>query len=133
MLKPMRKLTDLIEVTVNGHIEDPAYISEFKDLEDQHTPPNMYDLGHVCEIVGQRIKIEGPPSEVGLWMVPVADPTKRKKIERIIRNDPSHIEFVTVDTGFADNRLEIRTQFTGSGTPLHTPRTIVSNFTISRV
>jgi hypothetical protein len=132
MLKPMRKLTDLIEVVVNGHIEDPAYISEFKDMEET-MPNNMFDVGHVCEILGHRIKIEGPANETGIWMVPVQDSTKAVKITRIISNAPSRIECVPVATGYADNRLEIRTRFAGSGTPLLTTRIITSNFTISRV
>ena len=132
-LKAMREQASRISIKVNGHVEDPAYITECKDMEDPHTPPNMYDLGHVCEIVGQRIKIEGPTSEAGLWMVPPLDPTKRMKVTRIISNAPSRIEFVPVDTGYADNRLEIRTRFSGSSTPLLTARTITSSFTLSRV
>ena len=101
-------------------------------MEEQHMHPNLYDQGNVCEIVGQRIKIEGPSTEVGLWMVPVLDPTQRVKVTRIISNSPSRIEFVTVDTTFLENRLEIRTRFSGSSTPLGATRRIVSNFTISR-
>jgi hypothetical protein len=133
MLKAMRALAPHIEVVVNGHIEAPAFIAEFKDMEDQHMPPNMFDLGHVCEIIGQRIKIEGPPAETGLWMAPVLDPTQAVKITRIISNAPSRIEFVPVATGHADNRLEIRTRFSGAGNQLLQTRTITSNFTISRV
>ena len=38
-----------------------------------------------------------------------------------------------VDTTFQDNRLEIRTRFSGSATQLSQTRTITSNFTISVV
>ena len=34
MLKAMRDLASQIEVVVSGHIEDPAFISEFKDMEE---------------------------------------------------------------------------------------------------
>ena len=132
MLKAMRALTPHIEVVVNGHIEDPAFIAEFRDMEET-MPINMFDEGHVCEIIGQRIKIEGPQAEVGIWMVPVMDSTKAKKVTRIVRNEPSLVEFVPVATGFADNRIEIRTRFSGSSTPLLTTRVIQSPFTISRV
>ena len=131
-LKPMREQASHITIKVNGHIEDAAYITEFKDMEEHHYH-NMYELGHVCEIVGQRIKIEGPASEIGLWMVPVLDPTQRVKVTRIISNSPSRIEFMPVDTTFQDNRLEIRTRFSGSATQLSQTRTITSNFTISVV
>ena len=96
-------------------------------------PSNFYDLGHVCELAGHRIKIEGPAAETGLWMVPVMDPSKAVKITRIISNSPSRIEFVPVDTGFAENRLEIRTRYTGTATPLLTTRVFSSNFTVNRV
>jgi hypothetical protein len=81
-LKAMRDQASHIKIKVSGHIEDAAFISEFRDMED-HTLNNMFDLGHVCEIVGQRIKIEGPPAETRLWMVPVLDPTQAVKITRI--------------------------------------------------
>jgi hypothetical protein len=93
----------------------------------------MFDLGHVCELIGQRIKIEGPPAETGLWMAPVLDPTQAVKITRIISNSPSRIECVPVATGYADNHLEIRTRYSGTNIQLLQPRTITSNFTISRV
>ena len=128
----MKDLRSQIEVVVSGHLEDPAFISEFKDMEEA-VPINYYMLDHVCEIVGQRLKIEGPPAEVGIWMVPVMDSTKAKKITRIVRNEPSLIEFVPVDTGFAENRIEIRTRFSGSSTTLLAARKFQSSFTISRV
>ena len=33
-LKTMRDLTSQIEVAINGHMEDSAFISEFKDMEE---------------------------------------------------------------------------------------------------
>jgi len=66
-------------------------------------------------------------------MVPVMDSTKAMKVTRIVRNEPSLIEFVPVDTGFAENRLEIRTRFTGASAPLLAARKFQSPFTISRV
>jgi hypothetical protein len=100
---------------------------------EEDMPSNFYDLGHVCEIVGRRIKIEGPAADTGLWMVPVMDSTKAMKIPRIISNSPSRIEFVPVDTGFQENRLEIRTRYTGTATPLLTTRVFTSSFSIHRV
>ena len=95
-------------------------------------PNNHYILEHVCEIVGQRIKIEGPEYEVGLWMVPVADSTKAMKVTRIVRNEPSLVEFIPVDTGYAENRIEIRTRFTGANAPLLSARNFQSPFSIMR-
>ena len=128
MLKAMRALTSLIEVTVNGRVEDPAYISEFNDLEDGVY--HMFEPGHVCEIIGQRVKIEGPEAETGLWMVPVQDPAQAMKVPRIIINTASRIEFVSVNTGFSENRLEIRTRYAGSGVQLNRTRAFTSPFSI---
>jgi len=131
-LKPMRKLTDLIEVTVNGHVEEAAYISEFEDME-AGSGENEFEPGHVCVVTGSLIKIEGDPVYVGLWLVPVADPSKRVQITRIISNGASRIEFVPVATGYMENRIMIRTSFSGSSTPLKQPRIIESPFTIKEV
>jgi len=132
MLKAMKALTSLIEITINGHIEDPAFISEFNDMEI-HDSGNHFEPGHVCEIVGRRIKIEGDPVKVGLWMVPVLDSTKRVQITRIVDNGASRIQFIPVATDYEENRLEIRTDYSGSSTPLTAPRTIISPFVITEV
>ena len=42
------------------------------------------------------------------------------------------IEFLPEDTGFAENRLELRTFYSGGGALLNTARKIQSNFTINR-
>jgi hypothetical protein len=131
MLKAMKKLTSLIEITINGHIEETAYISEFKDMEDPEGN-NFFEPGHVCEIVGRRIKIEGPAAETGLWMVPLMDPSKAVKINRVVSNNASRIEFIPVATDYSDNRLEIRTRYSEGGTLLHNIRTITSQFAISQ-
>jgi len=131
MLKAMRKLTSLIEVIVSDHVEETAYISDFRDMEDPEDS-RLFEPGHVCEIVGRRIKIEGDPAEVGLWIVPVLDSTKAVKITRVVSNNATRIEFIPEATGHSENRLEIRTRFSGSGnTPLAALRTITSPFTIS--
>jgi hypothetical protein len=93
---------------------------------------NFFEPGHVCEIVGRRIKIEGLPAETGLWMVPVQDPAKAVKINRVVSNNASRIEFIPVATGYPENRPEIRTRYSGTSTaPLATLRTVTSQFVIS--
>ena len=92
---------------------------------------NHFEPGHVCEILGRRIKIDGPAAEVGLWMVPVLEPAKAVKINRVVSNTPSRIEFIPVATGYPENRLEIRTRYSGSATPLSALRTVTSQFVIT--
>ena len=130
MLKAMRNLTSLIGITINGHIEDPAFIAEFNDMEAHGAPHNYFEPGHVSEVLGRRIKIEGDPAKVGLWLVPVMDPTKAVKMSRIVENSPSRIQFIPVATGFQENRLEVRTYFS-DGTNLTTLRTITSPFVLT--
>jgi len=130
MLKAMKNLTSFIEIIINSHIEETAYISEYKDMEDPESS-NFFEPGHVCEIMGRRIKIEGLPAESGLWMVPVQDPAKAVKINRVVSNNASRIEFIPVATGYPENRLEIKTRFSGSATPLAALRTVISQFIIT--
>jgi len=72
---------------------------------------------------------------VGLYLVPVERPDARVKITRIADNTPTKITGVLpLSTGYQYNRLEIVTQFAGSGSiQLKTPRTIVSSFTLEEI
>ena len=131
MLKAMKALTSLIEVVVNGPVEDPAFISDFRDMEARDSGCR-FEPGHVCEIVGRRIKIEGDPAQTGLWMAPVSDPARRVKVERIVDNTPARVQFIPPATGRIDSRLEIRTFYSGSGSgELSSVRTITSPFVIT--
>jgi len=67
MLKAMRNLTNLIEVIVNDHIEDPAYISEFRDMEK--TCPATFTIWATCaslRATGLRSKAP-PPRPASGW------------------------------------------------------------------
>jgi len=130
MLKAMRELTKLIEIVISGHIADPAWIAEFNDLENPDGN-NVFEPGHVSEILGRGIKIDGNPMENGLWMVPVDDPTKAVRVPRVPVNTASRLEFIPVDTTFSDNRLEIRTRYSDGGTLLKNTRIITSPFIIT--
>jgi hypothetical protein len=68
-----------------------------------------------------------------VYLVPVDDPSKAVKITRIAENTQNRIIGVLppAGTGYSVNRIEIRTQFSGSSnTFLKTPRIITSSFTI---
>jgi len=130
-LKAMRKLTDLIEVTVNGRIEEPAYISEFIDLEEDLTN-SLIVAGHGFAVHGHNIKIEGD-DPCGMYFVPVDDPSKKVKVERLLENNPSKITAIAPVVDNAVFRVEIVTKFSSSSTVLLTPRTITSPFTIEDI
>jgi len=132
-LKAMKRLTELIEITISGHVDEPAFISEFNDMETPDSG-NLFEPGHVSEILGRRIKIEGPDPDVGLWFVPVLDPSKRVKVPRVVENTPSRILFIApASTGFSENRLEIHTQHSGGNTLLNSVRVIASPMVLTEV
>jgi hypothetical protein len=71
-------------------------------------------------------------NDVGMWFcgLPGEDPSKALKLTRIIENTAGKIIGVMPkSTGFAYNRVQIRTQCAGSSnTFLKAPRIITSNF-----
>jgi hypothetical protein len=58
---------------------------------------------------------------------------KAVKINRIVSNNASRIEFIPIATGYFENRLEIRTRYSGSNIPLSALRTVTSQFVISEI
>jgi hypothetical protein len=68
---------------------------------------------------------------VRVFFVPVDDPSKAVKATRIAENSSSKIIGVCPDISYAFNRIEVRTQYTGSSaTFLKAPRIITSAFTL---
>jgi hypothetical protein len=76
MLKAMKNLTSLIEITINGHIEETAYISEYNDMEDSEGS-NLFEPGHVCEIRAAGLKSRASPPKPASGWFPCKTPPKR--------------------------------------------------------
>jgi hypothetical protein len=130
-LAKMRRLSQFIKVEIEGIADTGGYIDEFIDFEAE----SVNTLFVPCDqfaIHGHKIKITGDDPSVGVYLVPVDDPSKAVKITRIAENSASKMTGVLPpSTGFSVNRIEIRTQFTGSGSSmLKTPRIITSAFTV---
>ena len=132
MLKAMREQASHIQIKVNGHIEEPAYVTVVQNLEDPGAPPNHITVGEVHEIIGHRIKIEGNPATVGIWLVRLDDPTQRVKVSRVVTNNVSRIEFIVPEIVFGQCCLEIKTYYSGASNPLNDVRTIKSSFTLEK-
>jgi hypothetical protein len=129
MRAKLRRLIRGIIVDVDGVADTACYIATFTDYEENSA--NAYFLpGNQFSIQGHQIKIAGDDPGNGVYFVPVDDPSKAVKVERLAKNSPSEVTGIAPNTNFTNNRIEIRTQFSSSKTLLKAPRSIVSTFTV---
>jgi len=134
VMAKMRRLVQFIKVDIEGVADVNGYIDEFHDYEAESSNA-LFASGDQFAIHGYKIKVAGDDPGVGVYLVPVEDPSKKVKITRIAENNPTKITGVLpASTGYSLNRIEIVTQYAGSGgIQLKTPRTIVSSFTIEEI
>ena len=126
----LRELIKHIDVSVEGLAETNGYIDTFTDTE-RDIVNDSYTPGHVFVIHGYKIKLAGDDPSVGVYFIPVDDPSKTVKVARIARNNPSEIIGIAPCTACKSNRIEIRTQFSGDMKKcLKTTRVITSSFTL---
>ena len=126
----LRSLIKNISVAVEGIADTSGYIDTFTDYEEDAVN-SIFIPGNQFAIHGHKIKLTGEDPSIGVYFVPVEDPSKAKKVERVAENSPSKITGIAPNTEYLYNRIEIRTQFAGSGTiRLKSPRTIASSFII---
>jgi len=127
------KLLEGVHVEVEGFAGASGCIDLYKD-EEMGDENHMFLPGNMFILYHQKGKIEGPDPTVGLYFVPVDNPGATVKVLRIIENTPTKIVGVAPQTGYQRNRLEIRTQYAGSGSILlKTPRIITSPFILEEV
>jgi hypothetical protein len=80
---------------------------------------------------GNKIKIAGEDPDNGVYFVPENDPSKAVKVERIAENNPCKIIGIAPNTGHVYNRIEVRTQYNGSGSSfLKKPRVVKTTFVV---
>jgi hypothetical protein len=126
----LRRLVEHIGVDIEGIADTSGYIDEFIDIEEDSINAH-YLPGNQFILHGHKIKIAGDDPGVGLYFVPVDDPSKTMKVTRIAENSPSRIIGVAPGTGSSPVKIEIRTQYTGtSNTFLKNPRVITSGFVL---
>jgi len=132
-LSKLRRLMQFISVEIEGVADIGGYIGEFYDYEEDSVN-TLYAPGNMFAINGHKLKIAGDDPGVGVFFVPVDDPSKAVKATRIAENMPAKITGAAPHTGFRLNRIEIRTQYTGAiNTPLKNPRVITSGFTLEEI
>ena len=130
---PLRDLVKHIAVDITGVADSNAFIDEFID-RDGDSVNGFFAPGNMFCINGNKIKLAGEDPACGVFFVPVEDPSKAVKVTRIGENSSSTITGIAPSTNFLQNRIEIRTQFTGSASILlKAPRTIVSDFVLEEM
>jgi len=130
---PLQDLVKHITVDITGVADCNAFIDEFID-RDEDSVNGLYAPGDMFCINGNKIKLAGDDPSCGVFFVPVDDPSKAVKVTRIGENSASTVTGIAPDTQCQYNRIEIRTQYTGSAvTFLKAPRSIVSDFVLEAV
>jgi hypothetical protein len=123
-------LVKFITVDITGIADSNAVIDRFID-RDENSVNRVFAAGDMFCITGNKIKVAGEDPSCGVFFVPVDDPSKEVKVTRIGENSASTVTGIAPDTQCKFNRVEIRTQYTGSAsTFLKAPRTIASDFVI---
>ena len=126
----LRNLAKYIDVVIAGIADCNAFIGDFVD-NYENAKNTLFVPGSIFTIYGNKIKIAGEDHETGVFFVPVDDPSKAVKVERIIENFPGKIIGEAPKTKHRLNRIEIRTRYAGSkSTLLKAPRIIKSSFVL---
>jgi hypothetical protein len=129
VLSKLRRLIEFISVEIEGVADTDGFIREFYNCDKNSD--TMYAPGDLFVIYGDKIKLAGNDPGVGVFFVPVDNPSAAVKADRTADNIRSKITGLAPRTGYKTNRIEIRTQYTGAiNTPLKTPRVIKSHFTL---
>jgi len=127
-LSKLRRLISQITVSVEGVADASGWIDEFRDA-DMDEINSVFVPGDICIVQGNKIKLAGDDPQVGLYFVPVDDPSKAVKVTRIVENTATKIIGVAPQTEYQRNRIEIRTQYLGSTSVfLKAPRVITGLF-----
>jgi hypothetical protein len=119
-------------VEITGLADTKASIDKFIDRETD-TVNSTFAAGDMFCITGTKIKVEGDDDTCGVYFVPVDDPAKAVKVERLGENKGSMITGIAPKTDGKETRIEIRTRFSGTVNKyLKNTRVISSNFTVSQ-
>jgi hypothetical protein len=123
----LKRLIEDIEVLVEGLADNNGWIDVFINAESDESN-SIFVPGELFVIHGSRIKIKGDDPDVGLYFVPVDNPAAAVKATRIAENTSSKIIGIAPQTGYSQNRVEIRTQYSPGSALLKEPRIITSTF-----
>jgi hypothetical protein len=116
----LRSLIRHITVEVVEVADTAGRIDELLDVEEKAIN-TFYVPGDQFVLSGHKFKVDGKNPVCGLFFVPVDDPSKEVRVDHFAVNLPTKIVGRVPRTGFPNNRLEIRTQFSGGGNLLKDP------------
>ena len=126
----LRRLAENITVVIDGLANGSGNIYEFFDL-DAESVNDMYVPGNQFIIYGDKIKIAGDDPNVGVFFVPVNNPSGAVRVACIAENSLNRITGIAPNAESSYSRIEIRTQHAGSSDKfLKTPRIITSSFIV---
>ena len=129
-LAPLKDLVESIHVEIEGLADPNARIDAFIDMDGDSK--NTFTPGNLFSITGSKIKIAGDSPDCGVFFVSENDALKAVKVTRIAENSATKITGIIPDDVDSVNRIEVRTQFTGSTkTFLREPRVIRSDFALT--
>jgi hypothetical protein len=121
----LRQALRNITVKMRGMANVGTYINSVTDVASGEDNTKLTAGGGV-NITGERIKITGENSEVGLYLVNQASGVAVKvPTNAILTNEPKKVSFVVpAAITHGDYKIKIATQFSGNtGSPLKEPRT----------
>jgi hypothetical protein len=127
--KPFHRLVEATHVQIEGYADASGCIDQYFD-EELGDEGHLYVEGHMFTMHGRGIQIKGDPALVGLYFVPVDDPSAAVKVTRIMENHPHKIIGIAPATQHQFCRLEIRTQYSTGSILLKAPRVISSPFVL---
>ena len=124
----LRDILKKVNVDIEGVADNCGFIDKFIDY-DEDSVNESFRSGSQFAVYGSKIKIFGNDPSIGVYFVSVDDPSDAVKVERIADNCPTKITGIVPDVRHKYNRIEVRTQYSGSGViMLKYPRTITANF-----
>jgi hypothetical protein len=130
---PMRKLVEHIAIVIDGEADPAGHITGFLDHEN-NSINGVFEPGNQFVLTGEKIKIAGDDPSNGMYFEPVGSNDPPVKVTRLVENTSGKLIGIIPETVWAFNKVEIRTQFAGSGSIfLKSPRVITSDFTIEHV
>jgi hypothetical protein len=122
----LRKELGMVGVNVLGKAESGFFIAEVLDLRTR-SANDLLTPGRNAKISGGKLKVEGDDPSCGVYFVNEADGS-RVKVDAadIVENVKAHILIVIPALSAGTWRLEVTTQYMGSGgSLLKAPRTAV--------